>query len=60
MPTLAEGLTPDSSDTQAKAAVSDCIAFHVRRGMTPDEAAGKCYGMAENKRGKPIPRGESK
>ena len=62
MPTEVDKLTKGSSDDQARAAVSDCIAYHMKHdGLTQEQAAGKCYGMAENKRGRPLPkRGASK
>ncbi len=59
MPTEVDKLLPTSSDAQARAAVSDCIAFHMQaEGLTQEQAAGKCFGMAKEKTGKELsPRG---
>ena len=59
MPTAVDRLDKDSSDSQVQAAVSDCIAYHIRTdGLTQEQAAGKCYGMARQKTGgRPAPKG---
>ena len=55
MPTAVDKLTKDSSAPQTKAAVSDCIAYHVKtEGITPEQAAVKCFGMAREKTGKEL------
>ena len=54
MPTEVDKLTADSKDAQTKAAVSDCIAYHVKQGLTQEQAAGKCYGMARDKTGREL------
>lgn len=57
-PTEVDKLTGNSSDAQARAAVSDCIAYHIRtEGLSQEEAAGKCYGMANEKLGRELPQG---
>ncbi len=49
-PTAVDRLTPESEDAQVKSAVSDCIAYHIRtEGLTQEQAAGKCFGMAREK-----------
>lgn len=52
-------LSRESSEAQAKAAVSSCIAYHMKReGLTQEQAAGKCFGMAREKTGKELaPKG---
>jgi len=57
MPTMAEGLTPDSSDSQIKAAISDTIAQLVREGREQEEAVAIAYSQAEKATGKTFPRG---
>ncbi len=53
MPTAVDRLTSDSKPAQIQSAVSDCIAYHVRtEGLTPEQASGKCFGMAKEKTGK--------
>ncbi len=54
-PTEVDKLTKLSSDAQTKAAVTDCIAFHMNiGGLTQEQAAGKCFGMAREKTGKEL------
>lgn len=60
MPTAVDKLTPESSAAQTSAAISDCIAYHIRtQGLTQEQASGKCYGMARDKTGgrPPAPEG---
>ena len=60
MPTEVDKLSDVSSDAQTKAALSDCIAYHVKTGLTQEQASGKCYGMAREKTGKELaPQGGS-
>lgn len=54
MPTAVDKLGKGSSSAQTKAAISDCIAYHVDKGLTQEQAAGKCYGMARDKTGKEL------
>ena len=55
MPTAVDRLDKNSSDAQVKAAISDCIAYHIKTGgLTQEQASGKCYGMARNKTGKDL------
>jgi hypothetical protein len=55
MPTGVDRLTKESSQGQIDAAISDCIAYHMDvEGITQEQAAGKCYGMARNKTGKEL------
>lgn len=55
MPTAVDKLTKGSSDAQTKAAISDCISYHMTtEGLTQEQASGKCYGMAKDKTGKEL------
>lgn len=55
MPTEVDKLGKDSGDAQIRAAITDCIAYHVKNeGLTQEQAAGKCYGMARQNTGKEI------
>ena len=58
-PTAVDKLSNQSSDAQTKAAISDCIAYHINQGLTQEQAAGKCYGMARDKTGKELGKGGS-
>ncbi|GAH64794.1 unnamed protein product [marine sediment metagenome] len=58
MPTMAEGLTPQSSDAQIKAAISATIALLVREGREQDQAIAIAYSQARKATGKELaPRG---
>lgn len=61
MPTQVDRLTKESGSAQTSAAISDCIAYHMQtEGLTQEQAAGKCYGMAREKTGKELePKGGS-
>jgi hypothetical protein len=50
-----EALGKDSTDAQAKAAVSACIATEIRSGRDADQAKGMCYSMVEEKIGRNLP-----
>ena len=53
MPTMVDKLTKDSSEAQIKAAISDCMAYHMKMdNLTQEQAAGKCYGMMRDKTGR--------
>jgi len=53
MPTAVDKLTPKSDNSQISAAISDCIAYHMKHeGLTQEQASGKCYGMVKQKTGK--------
>ena len=55
MPTAVDRLSKESSDSQIKAAISDCISYHIKtEGLTQEQAAGKCYGMARERTGKEL------
>lgn len=56
MPTLAEGLSPTSSEAQIKAAISDTIAQLVNEGTPQDQAIAIAYSMAEKATGKTFPK----
>ena len=47
-----EKLSKASSDDQAKAAISSCIAMEVRRGTPQDQAVAMCTDMVKNKMGR--------
>ena len=47
-----ERLDKTSSDAQAKAAVSACIAQEIRNGREPDQASAICFSMVRKKTGK--------
>lgn len=47
-------LDSSSSDAQAKAAVSSCIATEMHNGREQDQAAGMCYAMVEEKIGRKL------
>ncbi len=49
-----EKLNKGSSDAQAKAAVSSCIATEVHAGRDQKQAVGMCYAMVEKKIGRKI------
>ena len=49
-----ERLDKTSSDAQAKAAVSACIAQEIRNGREPDQAKAMCYNMVRDKTGKAL------
>ena len=49
-----ERLDKTSSDAQAKAAVSACIAQEIRNGREPDQAKAMCYNMVMDKTGKAL------
>ena len=49
-----EALSKGSPESQAKAALSACIAAEIRAGRTPEEAKGMCYGMVREKTGKEL------
>lgn len=49
-------LSKDSSEAQARAAVSSCIAREVDGGRDQDQAIGMCYSMVEEKIGRQLPR----
>lgn len=53
-PTAVDKLTKQSSKGQTSAAISDCIAYHMDKGLTQEQAAGKCFGMAREKTGKEL------
>lgn len=55
-PTLAEGLTPDSSEAQIKAAISSTIAQLVNEGYPQDQAIAISHEQAEKAIGRSIPR----
>ena len=58
MPTAVDRLTKGSDEAQTKAALSDCIAYHVKKGLTQEQATGKCFGMAREKTGRELaPKG---
>lgn len=60
MPTMAEGLTPQSSDAQVTAAISDCVAQQLREhpDMKQDQAVAICYSQARTATGKGLaPKG---
>jgi len=44
-----DALRPSSSDAQKKAAISACIAQHIRAGKEKDQAAAMCFDMAKRK-----------
>mgnify|MGYP001597488200 CR=1 FL=1 len=59
MPEAIKKLTNQSSDAQVKAAISSCMAYTMKEeGMTQEQAAGKCYGMAREKTGKALEKKE--
>jgi len=60
MPTAVDRLSKDSSDSQVKAAISDCIATEVRGGRDQQQAIAMCHSMAREKTGgRPAaPKGE--
>ncbi len=47
-------LSKDSSDAQARAAVSSCIATEVHSGRDQKQATAMCYSMVEEKIGRKI------
>ena len=49
-----ERLDKTSSDAQAKAAVSACIAQEIRNGREPDQASAICFSMVRKKTGKAL------
>lgn len=54
-----ERLDKSSSDEQARAALSSCIATEIGNGRDPDQAKGMCYDMVREKTGKELaPKGE--
>ena len=54
MPTLAEGLNPNSTEPQIKAAISDTIAQLVSEGNSQEQAVKKAFSMAEKATGKTL------
>ena len=55
-----ERLDKTSSDAQAKAAISSCIAQEIRNGREPDQASAICFSMVRKKTGKELtPQGGS-
>lgn len=56
MPTLAEGLKPESSPAQTKAAISDCVAqqLHEHPEMSQEQAVAVCYSMARKATGQEL------
>jgi hypothetical protein len=58
MPRSIERLAPTSEDAQITAAISECIAYCIKNeGLTQQQAAGKCYGMAREKTKKQLGQG---
>jgi len=53
-PTAVDKLTKDSKMAQIRAAISDCIATEMSRGMKQDQAVAACYSMARKKTGKAL------
>ena len=49
-----ERLDKTSSDAQAKAAISSCIAQEIRNGREPDQASAICFSMVRKKTGKEL------
>lgn len=56
MPTLAEKLSPKSSDGQISAAISDSIATMMNEGRPQDQAVRIAHEMARKATGKPLER----
>jgi len=48
-----EALSKASSEAQAKAAISSCIATEIRAGRDPEQAKAMCHEMAREK-GAPV------
>lgn len=59
MPTMAQNLTPDSSEAQIKAAISAAIAQLVREGTPQDQAVAIAYEQARKSTGKELGMGGS-
>lgn len=49
-----ERLSKDSSDAQAKAAITSCIAAEINAGRERDQAVAMCYSMARERTGKEL------
>lgn len=49
-----EALDKASSDAQAKAAISSCIATEIKAGRDPDQAKAMCYEMVRSKTSKEL------
>ena len=45
-------LDKNSSDAQARAALSECIAMEMDNGNSQEQAQGMCYGMLREKMGR--------
>ncbi len=56
MPTLAERLSPNSSDAQVKAAISDSIAQLINEGTPQDQAIRIAHEQAAKATGKELGR----
>ena len=54
MSTMAEGLSPSSSDAQIKAAISDSIAQLINEGYPQDQAIKIAYEQAKKATGKEL------
>lgn len=52
MPTAIDRLTPDSDESQLKAAISDCVATEVKAGKPQEQAVAMCMEMARRATGK--------